>query len=83
MEIIKHIKEMEQFLGIKTKWNTRYKAACDFRSGPNENEWLEREHIRLVAECKKKLVASFYDDLGNNLFKEKFSGWQEHQKDCK
>ena len=70
------IRAMQSFLGI------REKPSIDERCNPGYDVWLRlHEYAKeLKQRCEDKLAREYMRDLGANLFKNKFSSFQEFQR---
>lgn len=68
------IRRMQEFLGIQERPITVFKK---YYREISYEQWLPVYNKELREQCKKKLISDFYDNLGERLFKEKFSTFQE------
>lgn len=69
------VREMMRFLGVEGRPSSIYKS--DLATTCSYEEWLEVYARQLRHKCEEKLVADFCANLGKDLFKQKFSSFQE------
>ena len=70
------IRSMQTFLGIQERPITIFRRSGCQRDADYEM-WLPGYIKELREQCKRKLVSDFNNNLGERLFKEKFSTFQE------
>ena len=73
--------DMQSFLGLNHERPiTVYRREQDDRCDPGFEVWLTEYRKELKHQCKNKLAKDFLNNLGENLFKEKFSHFHQFHR---